>query len=45
MELSIYLSKEGNTPLHRAAYSGKAEVVGILLNGGADVGAVNKVGD
>jgi len=44
MELSIYLPKALWTPLHHAARKGKAEVVGILLTGGADIRAINKVG-
>jgi len=34
-----------DTPLHLAAREGEAEVVGILLAGGADLGATNKVGE
>jgi len=41
---TFYLPPEvGNAPLHHAAIYGHAEVVGVLLAGGADIGAVNKV--
>ncbi|MCI0472751.1 MAG: ankyrin repeat domain-containing protein, partial [Ignavibacteria bacterium] len=33
---------ENNTPLHRAAYTGIAEIVQLLLSAGADTGARNR---
>jgi hypothetical protein len=37
------LLQNGQTPLHRAAGSGRTEVVGLLLHAGAAVDAATKV--
>ena len=37
-------SQGGETPLHRAAYSGKVAAVSVLLQAGADVTAKDTVG-
>ena len=39
---SVYL-QDGDCPLHKASWAGKAEVVNILLSSGADVNIRNKV--
>jgi len=44
MEISPnVVDEEGQTPLHEAAYGGHPEVVSLLLAGGAQIEAVNKV--
>ena len=37
-------SSDGNTPLHKAAYSGNIEAVRLLLESGANVNAINAEG-
>ena len=39
---SVYL-QNGDCPLHEASWTGKAEVVNILLSNGADVNIRDKV--
>lgn len=37
--------KHGNTPLHRAISLGFVEISSVLLEAGADIDAINKMGD
>jgi ankyrin repeat protein len=42
--LKLLTSKDGNTPLHRAAENGKLDVVKYFVENGADAKAANKDG-
>lgn len=39
------MDEDGQTPLHHAAWGGHADVVGVLVDKGADVIAVKKLCD
>ena len=38
-----YVSQEGNTALHYAAYDGHLEIVTLLINNGCDISITDKV--
>ena len=41
--MSVLCLKDGSTPLHNASYQGHVEIVGLLLDQGANIEAMHNV--